>query len=180
MFQFGRFAHPYGCLRGCPIRKSSDQRFCAAPRSLSQLYTSFIASLCQGIHRVPLLSFFSEQAPCPRSHPDIHIPRQTKDHSAPPSPTFSSTTDFITSKNHSCTANPCRPHYPHPSFPTSVLSAPCRVPLALLRVELVGVEPTTSCLQGRRSSQLSYSPNRWAWKELNLRPHAYQACALTT
>ena len=26
------------------------------------------------------------------------------------------------------------------------------------RVELVGVEPTTSCLQGRRSSQLSYSP----------------------
>ena len=50
-------------LRGCPIRKSSDQRSCAAPRSLSQLYTSFIASLCQGIHRVLFLSFFSEQAP---------------------------------------------------------------------------------------------------------------------
>ena len=47
-------------------------------------------------------------------------------------------------------------------------------------------------------SQLSYSPNRmnsqrrllqgpvtplirwWAWKDLNFRPHAYQACALTT
>jgi hypothetical protein len=26
-------------------------------------------------------------------------------------------------------------------------------------VELIGVEPMTSCLQGRRSSQLSYSPN---------------------
>jgi hypothetical protein len=75
---------------------------------------------------------------------------------------------------------PSRTGYPHPSFPTGVLTAPCRVPYALLRVELVGVEPTTSCLQGRRSSQLSYSPNRWAWKELNLRPHAYQACALTT
>ena len=34
-------------------------------------------------------------------------------------------------------------------------------------------------------SQLSYGPNSlqsrwWAEKELNLRPHAYQACALTT
>ena len=42
-------------------------------------------------------------------------------------------------------------------------------------------------------SQLSYSPAvparaawtvsprcRWAWAELNCRPHAYQACALTT
>ena len=29
-------------------------------------------------------------------------------------------------------------------------------------------------------SQLSYSPFGWAWQDLNLRPHAYQACALTT
>ena len=31
-------------------------------------------------------------------------------------------------------------------------------------------------------SQLSYSPgkNWWAWKDLNFRPHAYQACALTS
>jgi hypothetical protein len=33
-------------------------------------------------------------------------------------------------------------------------------------------------------SQLSYGPtlsseNWWAWQDLNLRPHAYQACALT-
>lgn len=31
-------------------------------------------------------------------------------------------------------------------------------------------------------SQLSYSPYHvswWAWEDLNLRPHAYQACALT-
>ena len=37
--------------------------------------------------------------------------------------------------------------------------------------------------------QLSYGPDkrvrqlgcqRWDWEELNLRPHAYQACALTT
>ena len=29
-------------------------------------------------------------------------------------------------------------------------------------------------------SQLSYSPKEWARAELNCRPHAYQACALTT
>ncbi len=31
-------------------------------------------------------------------------------------------------------------------------------------------------------SQLSYSPQSkrwWAWEDLNFRPHAYQACALT-
>ena len=31
-------------------------------------------------------------------------------------------------------------------------------------------------------SQLSYTPNLswWVWEDLNFRPHAYQACALTT
>jgi hypothetical protein len=46
-----RFAHV-----GFPIRKSPDQRLCAAPRSLSQLATSFIACFCQGIHRAPLVA----------------------------------------------------------------------------------------------------------------------------
>jgi len=39
---------------GFPIQKSSDQSLFAAPRSLSQRTTSFIASQCQGIHRTPL------------------------------------------------------------------------------------------------------------------------------
>jgi hypothetical protein len=33
--------------------------------------------------------------------------------------------------------------------------------------------PQPQLLQGRRFA-------RWAWVELNYRPHAYQACALTT
>ncbi len=49
-------------LSGCPIRKSTDLSSFAAPRSLSQLYTSFIASACQGIHRVPLSALFIELA----------------------------------------------------------------------------------------------------------------------
>ena len=39
---------------GCPIRKSRDQSLFAAPPSLSQRTTSFIASQRQGIRRIPL------------------------------------------------------------------------------------------------------------------------------
>ena len=38
---------------GCPIRKSRDQSLFAAPPSLSQRTTSFIASQRQGIRRIP-------------------------------------------------------------------------------------------------------------------------------
>ena len=45
-------------LSGCPIRKSADQRLFASTRSLSQLITSFIASVSQGIRHAPLLTLF--------------------------------------------------------------------------------------------------------------------------
>ena len=41
---------------GCPIRKSTDQCLCAAPRSISQLIASFIASVSLGIRRTPLIT----------------------------------------------------------------------------------------------------------------------------
>ncbi len=52
------FSRPsYGfTVRGFPIRKSPDQCLLAAPRGLSQLATSFIASVCQGIHHAPLVA----------------------------------------------------------------------------------------------------------------------------
>ena len=65
MFQFPEFpAHTYGfSIRsvilhhgGFPIRKSADQYLFTAPRSLSQLVTSFFGSQCQGIH---LMLFFA-------------------------------------------------------------------------------------------------------------------------
>ena len=62
IFQFPGFASPhYGFMWrypkgvGCPIRISTDQRLLAAPRGFSQRATSFIASWCQGIHRMPFL-----------------------------------------------------------------------------------------------------------------------------
>jgi hypothetical protein len=67
MFQFPGFASPtYGLSErypkgvGCPIRISTDQRLLAAPRGFSQRATSFIASWCQGIHRMP----FSRSRSC--------------------------------------------------------------------------------------------------------------------
>ncbi len=42
---------------GYPIRKSPDQCLPAAPRSLSQPATSFIASQCQDIHRTPFVAW---------------------------------------------------------------------------------------------------------------------------
>ena len=41
---------------GSPIRRSAGRRASAPHRGLSQLATSFIGFLCQGIHRVPLTS----------------------------------------------------------------------------------------------------------------------------
>ena len=52
-FSLARDDRPYD-RPGFPIRKSWDHSLFAAPPGLSQLTTSFIASLCQGIHRAPL------------------------------------------------------------------------------------------------------------------------------
>ena len=41
---------------GCPIRTSPDLSLLAAPRGFSQLATSFVAGLCQGIRRVHFLA----------------------------------------------------------------------------------------------------------------------------
>jgi hypothetical protein len=58
------------CRVGCPIRISTDQRLLAAPRGFSQRATSFIASWCQGIHRMPFLySICPEPWPKPKPSP---------------------------------------------------------------------------------------------------------------
>ena len=66
MFQFTTFP-PYSYVftarwlsfsqPGFPIRKSPDRWLCAPPRSLSQLFASFIGSWCQGIHLMLLLAW---------------------------------------------------------------------------------------------------------------------------
>ena len=71
MFQFPWLAATYLFIQyeanwlsqfGCPIRISTDLRLLAAPRSFSQLSTSFIASRCLGIHRALLVAFPNPKA----------------------------------------------------------------------------------------------------------------------
>ena len=81
MFQFPRFASQGLCIQprddralprpGFPIRKSRDQSSRAAPPGLSQLATSFIAGLYQGIHLAPLLAW-------PKNSPRTDNIRRTK------------------------------------------------------------------------------------------------------
>ena len=68
MFQFPSFPSlDYGFIkwslilhqRGFPIRRSADRSLFAAPRSLSQLVTSFVGSWCQGIHLVLFIAWTS-------------------------------------------------------------------------------------------------------------------------
>ena len=64
---------------GCPIRTSTDQRPLAAPRGFSQRATSFVASWCQGIHRM----HFSCSTHPPRAG-TIHAPKTRRATSQPP------------------------------------------------------------------------------------------------
>src|SRR3954449_7601516 len=53
---YSRYDNPYSYGLGSPIRTSPDHRLLASPRSFSQLTTSFIAYLRQGIHTHALSS----------------------------------------------------------------------------------------------------------------------------
>ena len=70
---------------GFPIRKSTDQRVLAPPRSLSQRATSFIASVRQGIHQMPLKRLIQRNPSRPGINPaflkekrEQKLPRQRK------------------------------------------------------------------------------------------------------
>ncbi len=54
-----------------------------------------------------------------------------------------------------------------------VLSAACRLAgqHCCQKVELMGLEPTTSCMPCKRSSQLSYSPVRDLVYQIKRHPH---------
>ena len=63
---------------GCPIRISTDQSLLAAPHGFSQRATSFIASWCQGIHRMPFSR--SQQHAKSLARPASHHAREPATH----------------------------------------------------------------------------------------------------
>ncbi len=60
---------------GCPIRISTDQSLLAAPHGFSQRATSFIASWCQGIHRMPLSRSIPKPPPYKNGSPALTMHR---------------------------------------------------------------------------------------------------------
>ena len=119
---------------GCPIRRSRDQRVRASPPGFSQRATSFIASQCQGIHQMPLISLHASSRRPRGIPPRDHDPREDTllDHARPPY-----------SRAAAC------------PLVTSRLSSLGKQHNSGLRrepgMEVTGFEPAPSCLQSRRS-----------------------------
>ena len=141
---------------GFPIRRSPDQSVFAAPRSLSQLTTSFIASYRQGIPLLPVTvclpvsyNYLKDKLFTSRAVKCNYL--------------FTRYDDEL-SKNEKIVAVISRPGRAFGSFPmvgpaglepaTPALSTRCSNQLSYgpAMVEPDGVEPTTSCLQSRRST----------------------------
>ena len=186
------------CAVGCPIRKSADQSLLAAPHSLSQRAASFIASQCQGIHQMPFrrLILFSGCA-TRRGQPwrTRNTARCIRPSNQPAGGRPEVRPRSLNNRLHTV-------HDPAPVPPQGEpRSSRCRVAFPS---DGSLPEPTASTPEwsggGRRDrtddlllakqalSQLSYAPCRyqavppdgwWAREDLNLRPHAYQARALT-
>ena len=134
MFQFRGLAHLSvwydSIIPGCPIRISADQLVFANPRSFSQLTTSFVAFESLGIPHLLFLTFLTATAPFAKllqtlSHSLIMSMNSRPSRELVTVGEFKHTTAYIT------------------DYPLGTL------------VENKGVEPLTSCVQSRRSSQLS-------------------------
>ena len=141
----------------------------AAPRGFSQPITSFIASWRQGIHQMPFLYLIVI----------IEIPSRTGINPAPDNPPHD--TEY------------CRNHVLHDVLeqpPKGLQGTGIRKPGSVSRATRLASHQRspagtlyTNSLE--RISGLSSQPtNRtgygwWAWEDLNFRPHAYQARALT-
>ena len=127
----------------CSIRKSAHQSLLTAPRSLSQLTTSFIGSQCQGILHTLLLAL-----------PFVSVRN------------YVCRICYLTIKK-TCFLN-CRSS--SRSFNIiNIQFSRCFV-LYSLRIHV----------RGYTSYHLISVLNEWAQMDSNHRPHAYQACALTT
>ena len=160
---------------GCPIRKSTDQSLLAAPHGLSQRAASFIASQCQGIHQMPFRRLISTQrfssatrrskpatrnslqTPCPHRHP-AKMHHMTQPYALPVADSNALSGHPRSQNLFTCQRSHTRRRripvfsrgYRRPCNDCQVTEGHC-VTLPILLVEADGIEPTTSCLQSRRS-----------------------------
>ena len=190
---------------GCPIRRSEDPRALAPPLGFSQRATSFIASRCQGIHQMP----FSLSSPTPspeRARPEIRGRRSDNrpDLADPPRSPPSAPCDLRPGAKPKPSLR--RGSRLGVRIPMPRPSQTERLDLLHGHDSLHDVQRTQdrdqradptvrqliSALNSRspwqktcqRPSDLcplsSVLGTWWAWADSNGRPHAYQACALTS
>src|SRR5690606_15640696 len=146
MFQFTGFAPLAGChtfsMAGCPIRIPADHIVCADPRGFSQLIASFVASGSLGIPHTPLSSLSPDllyRSPRPKKGPGRGPLR------GPTGTPYRLVVFLIFSVRQDLDLVRTLSQYVN-----ELLCPPSRG-----LVENIGVEPMASCVQGRRSSQLS-------------------------
>ena len=162
---------------GFPIRISTDQSLFAAPRGFSQRTTSFIASRRQGIHQMPLrrLTRMTILTTHNGNHPHRH-------RSIFPTG-IASTYD---NQNLPCTSrrtrvsNSCRALF---RLLTSrdECHAAITNPLHSVKKPAARNKPNRGANSYNLTIEIKQNPTQkwWAWEDLNFRPHAYQARALT-
>ena len=187
---------------GCPIRISTDQSLLAAPHGFSQRATSFVASWCQGIHRMPFSRSIAPHAQKPataqcrepspmQTRPSSeHVQLRSRyTHASDPRARNAPTSSLVQ-------RTPGSPDDQHNTDATRLV--PCQNTRSdTPRDDATAPRPqhpwwthggggrdrTDDPLLAKQVlSQLSYAPKPrkwWAREDLNLRPHAYQACALT-
>ena len=161
---------------GFPIRISTDQSLFAAPRGFSQRTTSFIASRRQGIHQMPLRRL--TRMTILTTHNGKYPSSITPLHELPLRPITDKPKPRITTRQQLLIPRALLP--PH----ISETDATRRLQNPLHSVKKPAVEPSPTAAQIKCPiHQDFYTPNAkvwWAWEDLNFRPHAYQARALTT
>jgi hypothetical protein len=153
-----------GCSHpsGSPIRTSPDHSLLAAPRGLSQLATSFFACLRLGIHTHALSSLTIKSTydtvrrnptwvPAPCGCPSVFSCQRSESCLLP----FSFQRRAVRANGSWRTAERPVVGLGRVELPTSPLSGVRSSHLSyrptVKLVELIGIEPTTSCLQSRRS-----------------------------
>ncbi len=176
---------------GFPIRISTDQSLFAAPHGFSQRTTSFIASRRQGIHQTPLRRLIDPTSNGQRPMVSSTTGRSPEDGTSSALYYPVSTTERSNSPDHLVP-----PHLTVQREPTrtglarSSRSSPCPTagtgtnPAQNPRPASPSRETPdqVSLLSAIEPAFLSERPaikKWWAREDLNFRPHAYQARALT-
>ena len=168
---------------GFPIRISADQSSFAAPHGFSQRTTSFIASRCQGIHQTPLRRLIDPTSNGQRPNGLTTIRRRPPDRDH--------VISIVLPSQHDRTIHrPGHTELPSRGIPLRTGARPVYALHHVQQHARPEGRATPRPALGRQGRTLVSSiepallakrPVRewWAREDLNFRPHAYQARALT-